>query len=333
MTLSPKVSIIIPVYNGENFLCEAVNSALDQTYDNIEIIVINDGSSDYGKTEAIAQSYGNKIKYYTKLNGGVSSALNFGIEKMTGDFFSWLSHDDVYFPEKIARQVSLLEKHGNDVIVYSDFDYIDEYSQYIQTKRVQKIDPTELRFCLMDKAPVVHGCATLIPKSCFFKVGFFNESLKVVQDIEMWLRLSREFEFIHLPEALIHSRLHVNQGSKHLTTELIQENVTFLNSYFDEIANEANNAVVVKYLLNGAITLIHSSFPDSAEYAYKLAIRKIQANPIRNTKYFSLLAIFWISQQPFWRFLRVFTVIPYRNLKKHFFNFKYVQLQKRRRSP
>jgi len=75
----PKVSIIIPVYNGSNYLREAIDSALAQTYKNIEIIVINDGSSDEGRTEAIAKSYGDKIRYIYKKNGGVSTALNVGI--------------------------------------------------------------------------------------------------------------------------------------------------------------------------------------------------------------------------------------------------------------
>ncbi|MBO5570669.1 MAG: glycosyltransferase, partial [Clostridia bacterium] len=76
----PKVSIVIPVYNGANFLREAIDSALGQTYPNIEILVVNDGSDDGGETESIALSYGNQIRYFRKENGGVATALNFGIE-------------------------------------------------------------------------------------------------------------------------------------------------------------------------------------------------------------------------------------------------------------
>ena len=77
--LKPLISIVIPVYNGSNFLREAIDSALAQTYKNIEIIVVNDGSADDGETERIALSYGDKIRYFKKENGGVSSALNYGI--------------------------------------------------------------------------------------------------------------------------------------------------------------------------------------------------------------------------------------------------------------
>ncbi len=90
----PKVSIIIPVYNGEKYVSLAIESALRQTYSNLEIIVVNDGSTD--KTDKICRSYGNKIRYIKKENGGVSTALNVGIDNMTGEYFSWLSHDDLY---------------------------------------------------------------------------------------------------------------------------------------------------------------------------------------------------------------------------------------------
>ena len=98
--MSKKVTIMIPVYNGSNYLKEAIESALAQTYKNKEVVVVNDGSTDDGKTAAIAKSFGNKIKYYEKENGGVSTALNLGIKKATGDYICWLSHDDLYYQNK-----------------------------------------------------------------------------------------------------------------------------------------------------------------------------------------------------------------------------------------
>ena len=90
----PMVSIVIPVYNGSNYLSEAIDSALNQTYPNCEVIVVNDGSEDEGKTENIALSYGSKIRYFAKKNGGAATALNLGIAEMKGEYFSWLSHDE-----------------------------------------------------------------------------------------------------------------------------------------------------------------------------------------------------------------------------------------------
>ena len=137
----PLVSIIIPVYNGSNYLKEAIDSALAQTYDNIEIIVVNDGSNDEGKTEAVALAYGDKIRYFSKPNGGTSTALNVGIRNMRGEYFSWLSHDDQYYKDKIACQIEELSKLENkNTIMMSDLDGIDEnYKKIYETDYVQHI--------------------------------------------------------------------------------------------------------------------------------------------------------------------------------------------------
>ncbi len=121
----PLVSIVIPVYNGANYVAEAIDSALAQTYSRIEVLVINDGSNDNNATRDIALSYGERIRYIEKENGGVASALNRGIKEMNGDYFSWLSHDDLYFPQKVQTQVDFLILLGcKDVIVYSDYRHV-----------------------------------------------------------------------------------------------------------------------------------------------------------------------------------------------------------------
>ena len=104
----PKISIVIPAYNASNYLAEAIDSALSQTYKNVEIIVVNDGSPDDGATAKVAAKYGDKIRYFEKPNGGSASALNVGIANMTGEWFSWLSHDDLYEPKKLEKQIEYI---------------------------------------------------------------------------------------------------------------------------------------------------------------------------------------------------------------------------------
>lgn len=210
---SPRVSIIIPVYNGSNYLNEAIDSALAQTYKHIEVIVVNDGSNDGGKTEEIAVSYGDKIRYFVKENGGVSSALNTGIREMTGDYFSWLSHDDVYLPNKLELQISALKQEAAPVILYGDYYIINAKSEVIGLRRVQHLPPDQFLYSIITSFPV-SGCTTLIPRLCFNEVGFFNEKLKTTQDYDMWIRLSKNYIFVHMPQALIKSRWHLEQGSR-----------------------------------------------------------------------------------------------------------------------
>ena len=215
MNFEPMVSIIIPVYNGSNYVQEAIDSALAQTYKNIEVIVVNDGSKDDGKTEEIALSYGDKIRYFKKENGGVSSALNMGIEKMQGEYFSWLSHDDKYEPKKVENQVAALKNIDNkETVVVCSGRPIDENSNLIENY------PSKQRFenglVSWDKAfenlfnqGSFNGCAFLIHKNVFEKVGRFDEKLRYVQDLLMWAKIFlNRIPLLYMQEELVLSRIH-----------------------------------------------------------------------------------------------------------------------------
>ncbi len=219
---NPKVSIVIPVYNGSNYVKEAIDSALSQTYDNVEVIVVNDGSTDGGKTDEICKSYGKKIRYFLKENGGVASALNMGIEKMEGEYFSWLSHDDVYYPEKIERQVEYLRKsEKRKVILYADYELIDPNSKFLQKVILDhEMLIKKPEYALLRGS--VNGITLLIPKEAFGKHGGFDLELKCTQDYDMWKRFLNDYEFVHMKEILTKTRIHPQQDSnKHpnVTTE------------------------------------------------------------------------------------------------------------------
>lgn len=213
-SFQPKVSIIIPVYNGADYLVEAIDSALAQTYQNIEVIVVNDGSTDEEQTEEIALSYGDSVRYFYKKNGGVASALNYGIEKMTGDYFSWLSHDDFYKPNKIELEMDVFKSvNFSDVIVYSDYDFVDEEGALIQEIRMPDVEGYQMVYYLLAEQSL-HGCTLLIPKKIFEEVGVFREDLKTTQDYTLWLKMAEKYRFMRCAENLVCGRLHVSQGSR-----------------------------------------------------------------------------------------------------------------------
>ncbi|MDD5659464.1 MAG: glycosyltransferase [Actinomycetota bacterium] len=226
MTLNPLVSIIIPVYNGSNYLKEAIDSAISQTYENIEVIVVDDGSNDDGRTEKIAKSYKDKIRYFHKANGGVASALNFGIKVMNGEYFSWLSHDDVYYKEKISVQMNLMIASINPVILYSDFDFIDSNSIVLRSKHVKSFSKDKFLISLINSHSI-HGCTLLIPKICFEDLGDFNEKLKTTQDYDLWFRFAKKYEFKHIPQVLVKSRVHAEQDSNKLSEIKIKETTDY----------------------------------------------------------------------------------------------------------
>jgi len=228
----PLVSIIIPVFNGFNYLTEAIDSALSQTYPNFEVIVVNDGSKDDGRTRAIALSYGDRIRYIEKENGGVATALNMGIKESKGKYISWLSHDDVYEKDKLSIQVPLLERLGVDgrkAVVYSSFRMMDETSKVYADFDMPLVEPSGFFSALLMNAVfetdwkrkifTMHGCTMLIPKVAFEEVGFFNEGLRTTQDFDLWFRMLSEYDFIGVEGFTVRSRIHKGQGTYRLRNE------------------------------------------------------------------------------------------------------------------
>jgi glycosyltransferase involved in cell wall biosynthesis len=212
----PKVSIIIPVYNGANYLNESIKSALAQTYQNLEVVVVNDGSNDRGATERVAQSFGDKIRYFHKENGGVASALNFGIQKMTGRYFSWLSHDDLYEKTKIEDQVSMA------VSLQSDNTIIACNARVLFESGIKKSGPINKNvfkyfdiFLAVSAGVGLNGCSLLIPKKALIESGGFNPDLPVTQDYDLWFRLYHKYnyKFVLLDKDLVIYRRHEEQDS------------------------------------------------------------------------------------------------------------------------
>lgn len=211
---SPAVSIIIPVYNGANYLAQAIESALAQSYKNIEIIVVDDGSNDQGQTESVARAFTRSIRYIRQENGGVATALNTGIQAMRGELFSWLSHDDLYKPDKIARQVELFLRFGAPAVIMGDFEVMDERGRTLKNQPA-----SAARYNLIARPldavfhGLINGCALLVPRALFDRVGFFEPGLPTTQDYHMWYRLARAVPFVHCPYADVRQRIHAQQGS------------------------------------------------------------------------------------------------------------------------
>ena len=212
----PKVSVIIPVYNGGNYINEAIDSALAQTYDNTEIIVVNDGSDDNDKTENIVLSYGDKVTYIKKENGGSSSALNCGIKNMTGEYFSWLSHDDLYEPERTQKMVEQIDRTIEKQVIICGSSLIDDKGKSIfhpLREVVGTLDSYEL-FIQFQKGVKINGCGILIPKHIIDEVGFFDERLTYVNDADYWYRLAiYGCNFTFIPDKLVKTRMHSEQVS------------------------------------------------------------------------------------------------------------------------
>jgi len=218
---NPLVSIIVPTYNGEDYLNQCLQSITDQTYKNLEVIIIDDNSHNKFYVTNTASKFSKlNIKIVTlKSNQGVANAMNIGIKNSNGKFINWLSHDDYFHPMKIQKQLELLD-FEDDSICYCSFITFNDNSN---TQRIIKpihINRQYIDFWLIFNDRL-HGCALLIP-SKFFNTGF-DKTLKHTQDYAKWHEFVLKHKFVYLDEPLLYSRNHSNQTSKVFKYESIQE--------------------------------------------------------------------------------------------------------------
>lgn len=230
--MNEKVSIIIPVFNGSNYMRDAIDSALNQSYKNCEVIVINDGSNDGGETERIAKSYGDKIRYYSKENGGVATAVNMGIELMTGEYFAWLSHDDMFTSDKIEKQLSAIHESGiENAICHCNFDFLYvEDNKRIKVNWLEQYEKKQLEAsCFAPVFLAIHGSTLLIHKSHFERVGNYDETLRATQDSEFLFRVMRNQKSVFVEDSLMISRIHKKQGQQTMKCHKVEYNDMFIS--------------------------------------------------------------------------------------------------------
>lgn len=260
---NPLVSIVIPVYNGANYMREAIDSALSQTYANTEVIVVNDGSTDGGETEKIALTYGDRIRYFHKENGGVSSALNLGIREMEGEYFSWLSHDDVYTKEKVECQVKAIRQADRtDAICYCKCIHIDKDSKEIrETTKGFDFRPGEI---IDYKAVLINlfrygsfnGCGLLIPRRVFFDNDlFFDETMRYSQDLLMWYQIFlKEYDLIFTSCVGVKGRIHGKQLTQTGKPLFRKDSLAICHLLIDEMIEKSSQEYnfLYFYLMNNA---------------------------------------------------------------------------------
>lgn len=207
----PKVSVIIPTYNYGRFICYAVNSVLNQSYKDYELLVVDDGSKD--NTAERVKKYDDRIKYYYKDNGGPASARNFGIKKSNGDYICFLDADDLFIHNKLELQVDLLDQKIKEGVglIYSDYLCIDEYNTYIlkhyKSKGFQS--QNEALKCLLSYN-FINTSTVMVAKECLEEVGLFNENYKYLEDLDLWIRIGSIYKYEYINKPLVKTRSHSN---------------------------------------------------------------------------------------------------------------------------
>jgi glycosyltransferase involved in cell wall biosynthesis len=197
---SALISCILPVYNGERYLGEAIESILSQTYQSFEIIVVDDGSTD--KTVEVVKSYGERLRYVRQANAGPAAARNHGIRLARGEFVAFQDADDVWHPEKLARQMARFAARSE----------LELCSTQIQNFWIPELKEEAEHFHnhrLSQPLPGYVPQALLVRRALLDQVGLFNPALLVGDDTDWFLRAAEQGVVMEvLPDVLVYRRLH-----------------------------------------------------------------------------------------------------------------------------
>lgn len=210
--LPTTVSVIIPSFNHEKYIYECVTSALNQNYNNLEVIVVDDGSTD--STLEILRGFGSKIELVVQQNQGQATARNTGIKLAQGSLISFLDSDDAFVPGKISLQVQKFAGDNTLDLIYTDYTIVNENSKVIRDVKCPAPDQTDMARAMLAGNFICNG-TVMLRRECFYALGYFDESIGPVADGDMWLRLlANKYKFGHLPFSLLKYRIHSDNQSQ-----------------------------------------------------------------------------------------------------------------------
>jgi glycosyltransferase involved in cell wall biosynthesis len=210
----PLVSVLMAVYNSERYLAQAIESILNQTLSEFELIIIDDGSTD--GSLAILQQYAAqdaRIRLHSRDNRGIPQTRNELLDMARAELIAVMDSDDVALPERLAKQVAFLKPQPQVVCLGSAFDLIDAQSRRITTLPVPLEDAEIQPQILAGHAAIFQPCA-MMRRTAVRQVGGYNPAMTQAEDLDLWLRLGEIGKLANLPEALVQYRLHANSVSE-----------------------------------------------------------------------------------------------------------------------
>lgn len=224
MTAQPLVSVVIPAYNHGAYLDAAIRSVLDQDYPRIELIVIDDGSTD--DTKSVLEKYAEQFHFESQANAGQVATLNRGWQMSRGEILAYLSADDLLMPTAVTRAVACLGKNSDAVLVYCDFNLVDPHSQV-----VRRVTTADFDYATMVSELLCYpGPGAFLRRSAFERAGTWDRQFRQMPDFEYWLRLGLHGRFVRIPEVLAAFRVH--PGSLTFSSQNLDEAVRIIEQYF-----------------------------------------------------------------------------------------------------
>lgn len=326
----PLVSVIIPAYNAEKTIQATINSVLKQTLTDLEIIVINDGSTD--ATEQIVSSFSDlRVQLYTYENSGVHVSRNRGIAIATGEFVAFLDSDDLWTIDKLQKQVQGLQNSPDAAVAYSWINRINESGEFIRRggySSVQGNVYAELLLCDF----LENGSNLLIRKRALDEVGGFDSSFIAADEWDLYIRLAARYEFVLIPEPqILYRELEASRSSNF--SKWTRGALSVIHKSFLEAPKELlylkrhSIANIYKYLLFRTLETQKTDRLSHSMTALSAIVKIIQHDPIILVKpvlYKALLKVLIICilpkeyvktlEQKYQKFLNVSTILGYLRL-------------------
>ncbi|MCP4521828.1 MAG: glycosyltransferase [Cytophagales bacterium] len=279
------VSVIIPCYNAEKFIKETIQSVLNQSYSQFELIIVNDGSKDNSEKEILTFD-DPRIQYISKENGGVSKARNIGIEKAKGEFLAFLDADDIFEKDNLKKKIEFLKTNKDIGLVHSleqKFDHETRKNLVVTEGKEGNV----LNLLLEMSCTVIHSPASILMRNSLLqKIGGFDENLSTSADWEFWVRVASKTEIGLIKEPLIKYRIHPDQ--MHLNVERMESDMHYA-------FNKSKNSNVFmdekhyKYCYSKLCLILSASYiGDSKQYfkGLKFLIKSLTTNPVHLKKRF-----------------------------------------------
>ncbi len=214
---TPVVSVVIATYNKADTIRAAIDSVLNQTYRNFEVLVVDDGSTD--ETAPRIRDYGDKIRYLPKKNGGTGSTRNLGIEQARGEYVAFLDGDDLWLPQKLELQVAAFEREPGLSAVQCSAHYVDPELNVLETRHCSPGQDTLLDFLLFRNLPAFASCV-MIRKQVLNRIGKFGLDLVILSDWDMACRIAKTGTLRSVPEPLVLYRQYPNNQSRSVEIHL-----------------------------------------------------------------------------------------------------------------
>jgi glycosyltransferase involved in cell wall biosynthesis len=238
---NPLVSVVIASYNMGKYLTHAVQSVLDQSYTNFEIIIIDDGSTD--DTQVVLKPFllDSRVKYYYQENKGQTVAKNKGISESKGHYIAFLDADDIWFPDKLEKQIPCFSLSPSIGVVYTNVEFIDEHGANVDGWPIKFYSGWVSGKLLIDN--FVPFCSVVVRRECLEKVGIFDEKYRMGIDYDLWLRMSAHYEFYYLDAVTFQYRLWSGQMS-HNYKKRFECAIAMMKSFLEQYPSLVDKSTV-----------------------------------------------------------------------------------------